>query len=831
MSRPTIVKALVWKELRQIAPLFWAVLGLGGGLNLLLITVFFFTSPSGFGGGGISPYSFIVMPIVFATGIGVLLVGVEKENRTLQWLQGMPVSSAQIAKTKFMVALVSLAAVWAISLLMLWLFRIVFQGQVGITRSEVGSLTASYFYPFVFPTVSFFLGFAGLALAWRFSSPMHALLLLIPVCGVVWLASECLKLFLRPQFGSTPDTSSVDWGISLACWAVGIVLAMIYGWLASQRDLSVRSTSTPWFGLLGNATRTSVAAPQWWRWACVPQNSAMLWQSLRQNWLPWSVLMFVLFFGIWVSASMPELLGGREDQAFLALDRTDPFVQVFMVLGGVAVCWLGCFAFQGDNIANRIRFYADRGVSPTRVWITRHWIPILILLLATFWRLFTRRSAARWDGADPQVILGDSICFFLAVMGTYAVSQWWSQCIKSPLISVITSPLIAGVFVAYGLFAHLMFETPLWLLGVSLTLLGVATWSQMKDWMDRSFDRRFFGGHAAWLLTAMVIPLLPGIWAMLTAKPIDPEIRAALERTWKEGNISDDTMLGSRMHLLQRNFSESQTVDKVQKRFESNEDVRAEYLRYLQSDEERTVLQGLRSRDFVRFCLAELSSSQSVVVADASDEHVATYRSIANSIFESIRLIRSTGSLLAQDNSEILEMALLRECKATNARESLGEDLYRKIAVFLADSDSRDKARKLKLSRAWKMQAQYERSNWFSDWGYDFGAYTMPYKTTNPSLPGMLRRSRERDALAANLWNLLNAQSRDESAALRKEIDPDDQIKQFSDWVAGTSYVNALDILHSYPGSHWRGDWESETKALMLTLDSEPAKSENGGGR
>ncbi|MBM3966594.1 MAG: hypothetical protein FJ308_16245 [Planctomycetes bacterium] len=173
MSRPTIEKALVWKELRQIAPLFWAVLGLGGGLNLLMITLFFFTSPAD--SGPISPYSFIVMPIIFATGIGVLLVGMEKENRTLQWLQGMPVSSAQIAKTKFMVAVVSLIGTWALSLLMLWMFRIVFQGQPGITKPELDSLSESYFYPILFPTVSFFLGFAGLALAWRVSSPIYAL--------------------------------------------------------------------------------------------------------------------------------------------------------------------------------------------------------------------------------------------------------------------------------------------------------------------------------------------------------------------------------------------------------------------------------------------------------------------------------------------------------------------------------------------------------------------------------------------------------------------------------------------------------------------------------
>lgn len=824
MSRPTIAKALVWKELRQLAPLFWSVLGLGGVLNLLMIAMSFFTSAGG--SGIITPYTFIVMPIFFATGIGVLLVGVEKENRTLQWLQGMPVSSKQIAKTKFMVALAGLVAVWAISLLMFWLFRIVFQGQFGITRSEVISLSESSISPFLFPTVSFFLGFAGLALAWRVASPIHALLLLIPVCGVVWIASEIAKHLL----GARSDWSSAHWGINVGCWAIGLVLAVIDGWLASQRDLSARSASVPWFGLQGNTTRTTVAAPQWWRWEGVPPNSALLWQAIRQNGVPLSVLTIVLFCVIWAMASFPELYGGREDQAFRALNHNSEFI-VFIVLGGIAVCWLGCFAFQGDNIANRIRFYADRGVSPTRVWLTRHWLPILILLLATFWRLFTRRSAARWDGADPQVILGDSICFFLAVVGMYAVSQWWSQCIKSPLISVITSPLIAGVFVAYGLFALVLFETPMWLFVVSLALLVIATWSQMKDWMDRSFDRRFFGGHAAWLLTAMIIPLLPGIWSTLTLKRMDPGIRAALEGTWREANKSDDPTFGSRMYLMQRNFYLSQTVDKAQKNFDSNEDVRAEFLRYLQSDEERAVLQGLRSSDFVRFCLSELSVSQSKVVADASEEQLATYRSIANGILESIQQIRADGSLRAQDNSEILEMALLRECKATKAQEWLGEDLYRKIVVFLGDSDARDKARNYKLSRAWKMQYQNDRSNWFTDWGYDFGEYSIPYKTTYPSLPGMLRRSRERDELAANLWNLLNAKSRDESAALSKEIDPDDQIDQISDWVDGTLYGNALDILHSYPGSHWRGHWESETKALMLTLDSEPAKSENGGGR
>ena len=347
MSRPTIANALVWKELRQIAPLFWAVLGLGGGLNLLMITLYLFTSPGG--SGVISPYSFIVMPIIFATGVGVLLVSVEKENRTLQWLQGMPVSSAQIAKTKLMVALVSLAAVWAISLLMLWLFRIVFQGQTGITKPELDSLSESYFYPILFPTVSFFLGFAGLALAWRVSSPIYALLLLVPVTGFVWIITELFKFSSRPLFAETLDSSSGGWGISVASWAVGMVAAAVYGWLASQRDLAARTASAPWLSLLGESTKSTVAPPQWWRWESVPQNSALLWQSARQNWLPWSMLTIVFFVGVWMCGVIPQIGGYNDDLSLRDFDRYASTL-LALLLGTYMGSALGSLVFQENNV-------------------------------------------------------------------------------------------------------------------------------------------------------------------------------------------------------------------------------------------------------------------------------------------------------------------------------------------------------------------------------------------------------------------------------------------------------------------------------------------------
>jgi hypothetical protein len=55
------------------------------------------------------------MPMMYATSVGVLLVGIEKEFRSLQWMRSLPISSKQIAWNELVVAIGTLALVWLIA--------------------------------------------------------------------------------------------------------------------------------------------------------------------------------------------------------------------------------------------------------------------------------------------------------------------------------------------------------------------------------------------------------------------------------------------------------------------------------------------------------------------------------------------------------------------------------------------------------------------------------------------------------------------------------------------------------------------------------------------
>jgi hypothetical protein len=54
-------------------------------------------------------------------------------------------------------------------------------------------------------------------------------------------------------------------------------------------------------------------------------------------------------------------------------------VVLAVLLVFLATSWLGVLAFHGDLLHQRIRFLAERGVSPGKVWATRHAVPLSLL--------------------------------------------------------------------------------------------------------------------------------------------------------------------------------------------------------------------------------------------------------------------------------------------------------------------------------------------------------------------------------------------------------------------------------------------------------------------
>lgn len=186
-TRSPWMSSLLWKEFRQVVPLITAVLIGGFGLVLLILVLSAITikKPLSFDRG--FWFLFLSMPMMYATGVGALLVGSEKESRSLQWMRSLPISSKQIAWNKLVVAIGTLALIWFVALTAWCVFASAFGGD----PTAIGSLVAkqssgSGWLLATYVLMSLFLSLAGLAFAWRFQSQFFGLALLVPArshCG------------------------------------------------------------------------------------------------------------------------------------------------------------------------------------------------------------------------------------------------------------------------------------------------------------------------------------------------------------------------------------------------------------------------------------------------------------------------------------------------------------------------------------------------------------------------------------------------------------------------------------------------------------------------
>ncbi len=97
MNPNLIRRRLLWKELRQLWPLLLSLLAAGGLLAVLLTLVQAFSTQLSL---ELQSNMLYGMPGLFAVGAGALLVGQEKERKTLGWLSSLPIAARDIVQHK-----------------------------------------------------------------------------------------------------------------------------------------------------------------------------------------------------------------------------------------------------------------------------------------------------------------------------------------------------------------------------------------------------------------------------------------------------------------------------------------------------------------------------------------------------------------------------------------------------------------------------------------------------------------------------------------------------------------------------------------------------------
>ncbi|MFO0940598.1 MAG: ABC-2 transporter permease [Pirellulales bacterium] len=522
-------KRLILKELRQLWPLIASSLIIAVLLYLLVLIsrTNSVDRPMAWG------VLVVGLPGLFAVGIGAMLVGQEKEQRTILWLQSLPLAKRDLVSSKLIAGLIGLAIVWIASLALVTLFA-------GGEYWGAGDQRAVDYWPSisVLPLHTLYLLLAGVAISWRVKSAFFALIVLVPVAFLPGLMAGLVATFLYPSTIEVVGSS-----VLIVCQLICCVAAAWLGWRYAMNNLSAAATA--------GARSTSISKTISFG-APYSKSSALLWQFAAQNkatlWA--SVVMFALSILFAFSLSRYNLERPYSHHG----ESRYPGFAGFMTaaLAFLATSWLGVLVFQSDRINRRIRFLADRGLSPSLVWRTRHAIPVCICLFAGLLLVIV----ASWIGmsSGPSFAkfvqeLATLVIFptLLVLIATYSTSQWLSQLLPSPIVAAIGAPPAFLGIVVYYMTCISELGTPILLLAVLALVPLMVTRVLMRRWMDDRFDWNYWTIHIATPLICVVLPIVPLAYTWLTTPSMDSSIRVALEEQSKSNTLMPSSIT---LHLV-----------------------------------------------------------------------------------------------------------------------------------------------------------------------------------------------------------------------------------------------------------------------------------------
>ncbi len=791
MNRYLALRYLCWKEVRQVLPLVWMQMVLGVGFQLL-----FLLQPNKVFVPRI--LIFAGMPGLFALGVGALLVGQEKERRTLDWLRSLPIAAGDLVAVKLATGFVALLAVWCLNLLLLAVF--VFPTGRWPVASPADSWLIDAGWEYLWPLQSVFLLLAGFTTAWSFRSSLVALLALIPLALLPGVVTFGLNHLVRwPGAFSLTLSDPAPWMMAVALIVLSVTL-LVVGWRRGMKFLApeqVCEKPFSWSRVRENLWGESAI---WARPTHSP--AAMLnWQFVRQNRTVLAGIAALLLVALGLLITTQPDASGR------------PVLAAFC--GLLAASWLGVLAFQGDGVQDRIRFLAERGVSPAKIWWTRH-APALSLL-ATALLLMVLFLPAHLRSSQ---LSAPSILFVAAaVLFTYGVSQAVGQVFPSSAIAAIAAPVGAWGLVAYGSSVIGLLGVPYWLLALCSSLPWLATFLLMRRWMDGRLGWGFWGAHASFLAAVMVLPLIPAGLVLISRPTMPAEVRRQLTA---EAQSYGPTYAEPRELVLRFRNPEATEAPPANRRVEGRT-VCGQLEHDLSLDPgpirfmPRVMIYLLGEARLARMALEQDDD-------DASDRE--RYQRSLSLIGTMVDRLRLSWKMFDQDGADLTEIWLVNELARSGAESWLGPELYGRLVRTVSDTARRHAARRRAVVMSWAAyRTRFDAPESLLG-GYPWlGEKTSILYRVNPFI-----RRRAADYLTWRMLQRLDGSEPAENVERTKELarywgvpelyyglGPDgeylraDKPADFAMPVEG--------FFRSAPGSQWHAGWERAARELAGSLD------------
>ena len=503
-----VMKHLLWKDARTLGPLalaipvlvllFFGALSFVSGMSRL-------DAEAQFSGAyGI----WCLLPVLIAYGAPAVLVGGEEESGSLAWLRTLPASWHSIASSKLIVTTLCLMLGWLVASICFVLFwsSIAPEKLDRIPKPDpfYAHLTGNIAMSLVVMLSSF-------SMAYLFRSPITALILTAPMilCCLVFVFATTFSIApMSPiQTAETNIPPATQLAFALVCGLVIVVLFLLHQRIAHRR---LSRSSGPTRSSIGSAATDAFRPPKdptdpyrsvsaWYGSAVSfgrpPKWYALLFQHLRQmGWQFW-LLSFMAGIGAISIAAQPGFA---------------------TAVGAIALLSIGSLSFYGDSVKQRCKFFADRGVSPTLVWVTRI-VPTLFVTAATTTLVTVVVLLMSLDSVSEGVSL--SLRLAIGVLAVFSLAQFISQWSPRPVLTFFATPVF-GAFAAFAftpLFRYYPSSFPV--LSLSGLILLFATWQLTSRWMSMDLVRRWHRPYAVYGIAALLIPYIIVLGVRWAAAP------------------------------------------------------------------------------------------------------------------------------------------------------------------------------------------------------------------------------------------------------------------------------------------------------------------------
>ncbi len=807
-ERGSSASRLLWKESRQLLPLMLILLGVG--ITLIVLWSGFFLPHSGPLLAVDGQFLPLLLPALFAAGAAAVLVGQEKEQGTLTWLTALPVPPVRVITLKFLAALCGLATMWIACWLLMFLVGLADSGS-----RNVASANSYQFVDLIFLHLnSVFVLLCGFYASWRIKNTFISLLAIIPLATIPFAVTGIFYVIRERSTG----LRFVEPGIATATSFTVMFLSMaLIGWLgyrAAIRQLgpaepprAEKRGSADWMAgwRVGTAAPARVAPFQL-------SLSSLVWQALHHNRLALSGIVTMILLGVFGLTLLPEILLKNND--FIVLGST--------LAVSLGVSFLGVFTFTGDGSGAKLRYLAERGISPTRVWLGRQLVGVGVLaaLLLVYSLISARGSVA---GRGLSMYLPSVAMVTLATAVVYSVSQWASQLIRSLAASAFLAPAISFTVVWWLGFAAIELDAPLWLIALTGSLPMVATWIAMPRFMEGTRRWRIYviGG-----ITACLIVLAPGI-------PVAIEL-AGIPRI-SPSDRSELVALANRLASVKGSRSPL-TVTLVElpegDRLTADQRSIEETLALLQQGSLRPSDRlSLPANDELPWSIDQYALQQALASATyeklrfqmnpSGDAEIESLGQWIESLTTIARRVRQSQRWADQQSAEQIEI-WLTQCLANDAARALeSRDFYQDALALITDSAARNEARRRAVLASWQQTLLTGNDDAAGNF---LSNLKSEHDTMSPTKYLLLRRRINEAIIGASLRMIAAGEQGRSTEPMRRQLHDlivgsriDFEDGPYSDRLRVDAKSKPSSPIHRmlmHPASQWFAPWERDAESL-----------------